>query len=321
MKTRMNYPMKNRILSFPIALALASIVTPSLNADDSKPDINKGRIEIEILPGFQVGPIVKRAGVEPRIFLGVGLAELPEIVREQLGVPPGMGLAISHVMKDSPAAKAGVKAHDVLLKLDDHQLVNPEQLQTLLGNKKEGDATSLTLITRGKEHKVAVKLEMGKGDVFGNRNPLLGQPNIWRFQGGQLNPQNGPFDGLRIDPNELLKRFQFAPNFEIQPELQPDGQGFRFNAQTQHNSMSAMSDESGKYTYTNRNGKKHFKAENLQGKTVFDGEVNTDEQRKGIPDEIRAKLEKMEKSVKINPQPFERKIEPKKKPPTNDERA
>lgn len=323
----MRIQMKNGLVLITLVLALASIGMSALRADEPKPDKNNGRLEIEILPGFQLAPLVKKPVAEPRLFLGVGLAEVPEIVREQLTLPAGVGVAISLVMKDGPASKAGVKAHDILLKLDEQPLVSAAQLQTLVSNKKEGDMVSITVLSRGKEVKLAVKLEMGQGDVIGNRNALQRQRNFRWFQGGLAIPPNLPPAGPQIiDPQALLKRFQLDPNFEIQPG-QPDGQGLRFNVQSQHSSMSSVSDESGKYTFTNRNGKKHFKAENNEGKPLFHGEVDTDEQRKGIPAEILPKLESLEKSARLNlpsgPRnpAIEKKIEPKKKAPSNDERA
>lgn len=324
--------MKIRLLQLSLTLAVASIVAPALNADEPTPKRN-GIVEIETLPRFQVLPAGKKPQAAPRLFLGIVLGEVPDIVREQLGLPEGVGIAIQSVMKDSPAAKAGMKPHDILLKLEDQQLVNDEQLQTLVGNKKEGDSVTLTLLRQGKEQKVAVKLEKGRGDLragegLGNLNPLRVRPDVRGFQGGFVIPPNLPFEGLQeFNPKELLKRFQINPNIEIPPQALPNGQGFRFNVQSQNNSMSSMSDESGKYTYSNRNGKKHFKAEDKQGNTLFDGDVDTDEQRKGIPDGIRPKLETLEKSVNFNQRvvpnnpPIEKKIEPKKKAPTGDERA
>src|SRR5439155_17487003 len=42
------------------------------------------------------------------------------------------------------------------------------------------------------------------------------------------------------------------------------------------------------------NGKKHLLAKSTDGKTLFDGPIDTDEQRKGIPANVAEKLKKLE---------------------------
>ena len=42
-----------------------------------------------------------------RSWLGVGVAEAPEALSSQLNLAPGVGLVVTYVTPDSPAAKAG----------------------------------------------------------------------------------------------------------------------------------------------------------------------------------------------------------------------
>jgi membrane-associated protease RseP (regulator of RpoE activity) len=87
----------------------------------------------------------------PRPWLGVSSDALSDDVRSLL--PDGVvgGLIVRHVEVDSPAAKAGVQVNDILLKIDDQLLVNPEQLRQLVQLRKEGDQLALTALRKGKE--------------------------------------------------------------------------------------------------------------------------------------------------------------------------
>lgn len=91
-------------------------------------------------------------------YLGVLTREVPPEVRAQFSLPEGFGLMVDEVMVESPAQAAGLKAYDVLLKFDDQQLVNMEQLMALVRARKKGDTASLTIITGGKETQARVTL-------------------------------------------------------------------------------------------------------------------------------------------------------------------
>lgn len=64
-------------------------------------------------------------------WIGVGCSPSTETLRSQLKLESGTGLVVDHVFPDSPAAKAGLKVHDLLLKarhgeesVDLHSLVD-----------------------------------------------------------------------------------------------------------------------------------------------------------------------------------------------------
>lgn len=100
----------------------------------------------------------ERDGRKTVAYLGVLTREVPPEVRAQFSLPAGFGLMVDEVLAESPARAAGLKAYDVLLKFDDQQLVNMEQLMALVRARKKGDTASLTIITGGKETQVQVTL-------------------------------------------------------------------------------------------------------------------------------------------------------------------
>ena len=55
-------------------------------------------------------------------WLGVECLPVMPALRAQLNLPEKQGLLVAAVMPDSPAAKAGIKQHDVLLRVGEKPL-------------------------------------------------------------------------------------------------------------------------------------------------------------------------------------------------------
>ena len=94
-------------------------------------------------------------------YLGVAMDQIPPLTRAQLDIPKGVGVAVSYVAKDSPAEKAGLKANDIITKLDDQLIINAQQLQTLIESRKAGDETTITYYRKGKKQTTKAKLAKG----------------------------------------------------------------------------------------------------------------------------------------------------------------
>ena len=96
--------------------------------------------------------------LEKAAFLGVTGSPVAPVLREQLKLQHGMGIVVDHVEPGSPAATAGVKPYDVLLKLNDQMLVDLHQLAVLVRTFKQGDEVKLTLMRQGQLQTVPAKL-------------------------------------------------------------------------------------------------------------------------------------------------------------------
>ncbi len=121
-------------------------------ADTDQPSVQGGQLTL-------VGPSsVLVQQTEKAAFIGVATAEVPGMLRDQLKLPRGMGLVVQFVVKDSPAGEAGLRANDVLEKLDDQLLVNGPQFAVLVRAKKPGASVALTIIRGGERSVVNVKL-------------------------------------------------------------------------------------------------------------------------------------------------------------------
>src|SRR5438093_10421273 len=94
----------------------------------------------------------------PVTFLGVDTSEVPSVLCDQLGLPKGFGLVVDYVVPDGPAAAAGVQQNDIIKMLNDQILTEPDQLSKLVRSYSEGTTVTLTVLRKGKEEKIGVKL-------------------------------------------------------------------------------------------------------------------------------------------------------------------
>ncbi len=88
---------------------------------------------------------LKKYGKIRRGYIGVGMAPLTEDVAKSLGLRGNQGVLIGSVIKNSPAAKAGIKEGDVILKIDDKFINEGYSLIQIINSKKIGSSINLTI--------------------------------------------------------------------------------------------------------------------------------------------------------------------------------
>jgi len=86
-------------------------------------------------------------------WIGIGLDEVPELTRQQLGIESG--LAVAEVMDDSPAAKAGFKKFDILVKSGDTPVKQPADLIKTV-DASQGKELTITIVRSGKDMTIKV---------------------------------------------------------------------------------------------------------------------------------------------------------------------
>jgi S1-C subfamily serine protease len=114
-----------------------------------------------------VSEIVRHGRVR-RAFIGVAGQTVPLARRlvVALGLKQARGVAIASLEPDSPAAKAGLQAGNIVLALDGEPVTGADDLVRLLGGARIGVATSLTVIA-GNELKQIVVLPAERTDGQG----------------------------------------------------------------------------------------------------------------------------------------------------------
>jgi serine protease Do len=125
-------------------------------------------------PGAPDQPFVWRMGSGRRI--GVGVTTLTKQLSEHFGVAGG--LMINEVRADSPAAKAGLKAGDIIVEAEGKEVKGEMDLIRAIQEKKEGDVT-LTIVRDRSRQTIRVTPEEAK-DGFSSfyvfPTPPAGEP-------------------------------------------------------------------------------------------------------------------------------------------------
>lgn len=89
-------------------------------------------------------------------WLGVRIEEITEENATDYGLQEPRGVAIESVMPDQPAARAGVRAKDVVLAVDGSVVATHRDLQRLIASTPAGKIVRLRFIREGQEQELAV---------------------------------------------------------------------------------------------------------------------------------------------------------------------
>ena len=96
--------------------------------------------------------------------IGVVAESLTKQLGETFGVADGKGLLIMEVRENSPAAKAGLKAGDIITEVDGTVVAESMELVRAVNAKKEGDV-EITFVRDKNRNKIRVTPEQSKDDM------------------------------------------------------------------------------------------------------------------------------------------------------------
>ena len=195
--------------------ASAQIVLPNIQL--GRPgQLNKEQIE-------QLRKAIEQAGVQgnrPNIggggilWGGLRLAKVDAKLQEQLGLPENEGLLVVGVDAKSLADKAGVKASDVLVKINNKAVPNTlDGFMKLVKDQKADEAVDIVAVRMGKEEtiKAAKMPAIVQGSGGGGGVPFA-RPGIAVFQFPNINVNPGlpvnPFG--KVDELELKMKVNGA---------------------------------------------------------------------------------------------------------------
>ena len=94
--------------------------------------------------------------------IGVSTMQLTKQLADYFGVTGGKGVLVTAVTDDGPAAKAGVRAGDVITAVDGEAVDSPGDISRVISRKKEGDVT-LTVIRNKSQLTIRVTPKEGAG--------------------------------------------------------------------------------------------------------------------------------------------------------------
>ena len=105
--------------------------------------------------------------------IGVSTMELTKQLADYFGITGGKGVLVTAVTEDGPAAKAGVRAGDVITAVDGEAINSPGDVTRVINRKKEGDVT-LTVVRNKTQQTIHVTPREG------GFSGTMGQPQVGR---------------------------------------------------------------------------------------------------------------------------------------------
>ncbi|MFD0798370.1 Do family serine endopeptidase [Maribacter chungangensis] len=102
-------------------------------------------------------------GSVQRGMLGVSIITMDGAMAKEKGMDFVKGVWIQNVGEDSAADKSGIKAGDILTKVEDNKVTTSPRLQEIIAQYRPGDAVNVTVNRNGKEKTFEVILENSQG--------------------------------------------------------------------------------------------------------------------------------------------------------------
>jgi serine protease Do len=132
-----------------------------------------------------------------RGYLGVGIQPLTPELAASLGHPDTRGALVAEVVPDSPAARAGVQAGDIVTHLDRQPVASSRDLLNTIGRRTPGDVVEVVVDRAGTER--TIRLTLGERP---------GPQAEARGDAATPTPSAGDALGMRVQPltDQLARR-------------------------------------------------------------------------------------------------------------------
>ncbi len=120
--------------------------------------VGDGNVVFETAPGGMVkfGDDDDVAFSPPPVMVGISMGEPGEGLREHFGFGEGDAILVIGVADGLPAAKAGIKVHDIITEINGEGPANSARLLEALKDMSPGDSLDLTVIRKGREREVSL---------------------------------------------------------------------------------------------------------------------------------------------------------------------
>jgi serine protease Do len=138
---------------------------------------NGGNIGIGFaIPSNQAKSVIKQLrenGSVERGWLGVQIQDLDDELATSVGLKDHKGALVADVVKDGPAAHAGLQAGDVITRFDGHEIDSARTLSRVVADVNPSSTAKVTVWRDGKSRDLSVKVgEAAKGEeVAANGGP------------------------------------------------------------------------------------------------------------------------------------------------------
>lgn len=125
---------------------------------------------IPIDEAVRVSDQLRTTGKVTRGRIGVQIGQVTKEVAESIGLGKAHGALVSAVEPDSPAAKAGIEAGDIIVKYDGKDIDKVADLPRLVGNTKPGTKSAITVFRRGQMRDLSIMVAEVEPDEVATSN-------------------------------------------------------------------------------------------------------------------------------------------------------
>ena len=237
-------------------------------------------------------------------FIGVATASLPEMVADHLGFEAGSGVIIRTIQPDSPASRAGLAVHDIILKIGDSAVKSPEELSSLIRSQKVGDQIQMQIIHQGKPGEVEVTLGARPQERVANLDQGLMLEGLPEADAGRLRDliernlqafgSDGPGFGSRLMPNKNFEQ-TFRKMRERMNQRSGEMRQLRGPAEGDLNFESSstirMMDSEGSVEIKSSGDDTEVFVRDRSNEIEWSGPWNTPEQKAAAPEELRKRIQ------------------------------
>lgn len=146
---------------------------------------------------------LKEHGSVQRGWLGVSLQPMDRDLATALGITDAKGALVAAVEPDSPAAKAGLRAGDVITAIDGRRIENPRDLAAGVADVAPGRTATLALLRDGKATEQRVEIGNNPANApLASKPGQAGQPSL----GIALAPRReGGVAITRVEPGSVAE--------------------------------------------------------------------------------------------------------------------
>jgi serine protease Do len=110
----------------------------------------------------QVADQLREFGRVRRGWVGVSYQSVTDDIADSFSLDKARGVLVANVVADGPAAKAGIKRNDIILKFAGQDFMDLRRFPRLVANARVGSTVDVVVWRQGKEQ--TVKLRIGEQD-------------------------------------------------------------------------------------------------------------------------------------------------------------
>lgn len=139
-------------------------------------------------------------------YLGVRVQDIDRELQEARDLPNTEGALVNRVESESPAAKAGMKRGDVIVRLDGEEIEDSAELIREMREKKPGATVQIAAIRDGQRRNFQAKLGSRPREHFGD---------VMRWNMRDLDDLPERMERVRVNRNEVRRQLD-----ELEKEVQ-----------------------------------------------------------------------------------------------------